>query len=106
MRFATKAPTAVDLTDFTPKIKVRPNVEGTSFTVRCTIGRFDGIEVSFRRQGSTEWENAGRFARSPATISIIPTEAGRPEKISVRIRMSKGNDAVGQYSEVHEIVVG
>ncbi len=100
-----KAPTPIDLTDVSPRCKVWTSVESYSFSVRCTVGRFDGFEISYRRQGSNEWTNAGRFRVSPAIVELVPTEPGKPEQIFVRVRMLKGNDPVGQYSETYDVVI-
>lgn len=105
LQIIPKAEAEFDLNDFVPKIKVKSETEPYTFTVRCARLNFSGFEVSFSRTGTGNWENAGRFHSAPAVISFAPSEPGKPEKIYVRVRMLKGNDAVGLYSEVTEIVV-
>jgi hypothetical protein len=94
-----------DLENIVPKIKTQAGPGNYSFVVRTTRGVFSGFYVEIRRQGSDRWELADSFQRSPGEVVIEPSKPGEPEAISVRIRMRKGNDPVGAYSDIQSVVL-
>ena len=94
-----------DLGETIPKIKTSPAAKGHGFVVRTTRGVFSGFAVQIRRNLSDAWEPSGMFVRSPAEVSVTPRDPRLPEMIDVRIRMLKGNDPVGQYSDIQTVTL-
>ena len=91
--------------NYVPEQKVWVEGANYSFSVRCTVGEFDGFQVSYRRADGQRWETANTFTRSPAQVRVIPSAPGQPEQISVRVRMVKANEPVAQYSSMASITL-
>lgn len=100
-----RTPSRVELTDTVPVIKTSAAVSGYKLVVRVTRGIFDGFRIEIRRHLSNAWEPMGLYARSPAEVAIVPKQSGGPEMIDVRIRMVKGNDPIGQYSDIQTVTL-
>lgn len=91
--------------DYVPKFKASALNNSYSFEVSVTKRQFDAFFVEFQRNLSTEWEKTGLFTHSPAVIAVEPANPGLPELIRVRVRMAKGNDPVGQYSDMQIVTL-
>jgi hypothetical protein len=66
-------------------------------------GGFDGIEIQMKIDKDPAWSNAGRFYRSPININVPAGPNNLPRAVEIRARYLRGNDPVGQYSDVDTI---
>lgn len=73
--------------------------------IKFTRGNSDGIVVFIQRANSNDWESVGTFFASPAVITVSLTAPNQPEMIRVRVRYVKGNDQIGDFSDIAQIVV-
>jgi hypothetical protein len=89
--------------DLVLKLRVKPLGEA-QVEVRFVRGRASGVNLYFRRSGSEETHDLGRFFRSPAIVKI-PLLDGKPERIYLHGRYLIGNEAVGNYSNIVELAV-
>ena len=90
---------------FVPKLKLIPSGDAYSFSARCTVGNFDGFQVSYQRGNSDGWETTTTFTRSPVQIKVVPAVPGQPEQISVRVRMVKANEPVSSFSAASTVIL-
>jgi len=98
-----KTPEALRTEDLSLKLKAAPLTEANA-EVRFVRGRTSGVNLYFRRSGSEEWIDLGRFFQSPVIVKI-PLPDGKPERIYLRGRYLLGNEAAGDYSPSIELVV-
>lgn len=94
-----------DPQSYVPTLKVTPDAGPYTFNVRCPIKSFNGFIVSYRRNPEASWQTTNTYFRSPAAVSIVPTQPGIAEQLSVRVRMVKGNDPVSEYSQSAVVTV-
>ena len=83
-----------------PKLSVEP---GNVVIVEFTRGKSDGIELQMMLDNSGNWENAGKYPKSPVTINVPQSVQALPRAVQIRARFLIGNNAVGQYSEIDTI---
>lgn len=83
-----------------PKLSVEP---GNVLIVEFTKGKADGIELQMMLDNSGNWENAGKYPKSPVTINVPQSVQALPRAVQIRARYLVGNNAVGQYSEIDTI---
>lgn len=98
-------PRTPDLGENIPKFEISTSGDGYAFSVKAAKRGFTGFRVEYRRNSSDVWESSTTFTRSPAKINVIPSTPGDPELLHVRIRMVKGNDPVGKYSDEQTVVI-
>jgi hypothetical protein len=88
------------------KLKLRAKTPGSAqVEVKFIRGTTSGINLFMRRAGSEERIDLGRFFHSPAIVKIPLTEAGKPEQIYLFARPLKGNNAVGDYTPMIDLIV-
>ena len=85
------------------KLKAKPLTEAR-IEVRFVRGRTSGISLYIRRSNSDRLTELGRFFHSPAIVKI-PLADDKPEQIYLCGRYLIGNDAVGNYSPMIELIV-
>jgi hypothetical protein len=71
--------------------------------IRFTRGRMTAVDVWTKVDKSAEWTHAGIFTNSPAVIKV-PDNDGQPRAVQIRARYVLGNDPVGQYSNIVNVV--
>lgn len=76
---------------------------GNIVRLRFTRRTFDGIDVQMQLDKENEWRPAGRFMRSPAIIRVPEGPENLPRFVQIRARYLRGNDAIGQYSDIDTI---
>lgn len=103
MRILLPAKEALRIEDLALELKAKPLTEAQA-EIRFVRGRTSGVNLYFRRAGSEEWFDLGRFFHSPVIVKI-PLADGKPEKIHLRGRYLIGNKAVGSYSSSVELIV-
>jgi hypothetical protein len=91
--------------DHVPKIVVDPAFGGYRFTVKVAKLRMDAFEVQVRRNSSDRFEHAATGISSPFEVALTPLNPGQPEQIYVRVRMLKGNEPVGNFSNMVQVTV-
>jgi hypothetical protein len=85
-----------------PSIKafaLPPNVVEIAFT----RGQTHGISIEIKIDKDEKWTPAGRFFKSPARLNI-PDGTGLPRAVQIRARYLDGNLAIGQNSDIINIV--
>ena len=83
-----------------PTLSVQP---GNVVVVNFVRGGSDGIEIQMRIDQDGVWTNAGRYFRSPIVLPIPAGPNNLPRSVEIRARYLRGNDAVGQYSDIDTI---
>lgn len=91
---------------YVPGFKLASAAEPYTFEVSVTKRSFPAFSVWYRRANSDVWEDGQTWVSSPARITVKPTTDGLPEQLYVRVRMLKGNEQVGNYSQVQIVIVG
>lgn len=83
---------------------IRPSaMPGNIVEVRFTRGDTDGVSIQMQLDKDEEWRDAGRFFKSPAELQI-PDGDGLPRAVRLRARYVIGNHAVGQNSDIVNVV--
>lgn len=83
-----------------PSLRVEP---GNILIVDFTRGKSDGIDIQMMLDNSGNWENAGKYFKSPAIVQIPQSVQALPRAVQIRTRFVIGNDVVGQYSDIDTI---
>ena len=83
-----------------PSVRVEP---GNIVLVDFTRGKSDGIDIQMMLDNSGDWENAGKYFKSPASIIVPQGAQALPRAVQIRARYVVGNNAVGQYSDIDTI---
>jgi hypothetical protein len=91
--------------DHVPKIVVDSAFGGYRFRVKVAKLRMDAFEVQVRRNSNDHFEHAATGIASPLDVALTPLNPGQPEQIYVRVRMLKGNEPVGNFSNMVQITV-
>lgn len=78
-------------------------ITGNVVEVHFVRGTASGIAVQFQLDNSKDWQDGGRYRRSPAKLAIASGPDNLPRAVRVRARYLDGNDPVGQYSDVDTI---
>jgi len=87
-------------------LKLKAKAKGAAQAeVKFVRGKTSGVNLYFRRAGSEERIDLGRFFSSPAIVKIPLIEAGKPEQIYLFGRYLIGNDAVGEFSPMVELLI-
>lgn len=68
-------------------------------------GKSDSWDVLFQRDGETNWTVAKTATGKSVDVAITPLNAGKPERIKVKIQLKKKNENYGQESDIVEITV-
>lgn len=89
--------------DLSLKLKAKALTEATA-EVRFVRGRTSGVNLYFRREGSEELHDLGRFFHSPVIVKI-PLTDGKPERIYLSGRYLIGNETVGNHSPSVELLI-
>lgn len=90
---------AADLNSAKPNPTLRAE-PGNLIVVTFKRGGFDGVELQVKVDNAEKFTNFGRFLRSPAEIRIEPGPQNLPRAVEMRARFLRGNDPVGQYSDI------
>jgi hypothetical protein len=57
------------------------------------------------RQKGGDWQDAGTYEGGSIDITITPLHDGDPEQVEVRVRLKKGNQFYGNYSQTATVTV-
>jgi hypothetical protein len=95
---------ALNAHDLMPKLKASA-LSGARIEVKFVRGRTSGIALYFRRAGTEEWIELGRFFSSPIIAGFPLLDAGKPEQIDLRGRYLIGNDAAGAFSPSTTLII-
>jgi hypothetical protein len=85
-----------------PVLKVTAKL-GNVIEVKFTRGSFDGIELEMKIDNAVDWEDAGRFFKSPA-VKAIPANGGLPRSVQVRGHYLIDDEPVGANSDTVTVV--
>ncbi len=83
-----------------PSVRAEP---GNTILVDFTRGKSDGIDIQMMLDNSGNWENAGKYFKSPASIIVTQGAQALPRAVQIRARYVIGNNAVGQFSDIDTI---
>lgn len=104
LKILPKQQEAIRPEDLLLKFTAKP-IGGAQIEVRFKRGSTNGINLYIRRTGIEEWNDLGRFYKSPAIVNIPLLEAGKPEQIQLGGLYVIGNDSVGDFSDVKLLVI-
>jgi hypothetical protein len=90
--------------DLSLKLKAKSIGEAQA-EVRFTRGRTSGVFLYFRRAGDEKRHELGRFFSSPVVVKIPLLDAAKPEQIYLFGQYLTGNDAVGKFSPLIELLI-
>jgi hypothetical protein len=86
------------------KLKLKPR--GGEVVEVCFVrGRTSGVNLFYRRSGSEEFFDLGRYFYSPAIVKVPLLDAEKPEQIFIGGRYLIGNEPVGKYSSMFPVIV-
>ena len=83
-----------------PSLRAMP---GNMVEADFTRGKTEGIEIQMIIDKAENWENGGRFFKSPAILAIPQSTNNLPRSVQIRARYLIGNSPVGQYSDIDSI---
>ncbi len=98
-----KTQEALRTEDLSLKLKAKALTEATA-EVRFVRGRTSGVNLYFRREGSEELHDLGKFFHSPVNVKI-PLTSDKPERIYLSGKYLIGNETVGNYSPSIELLI-
>ncbi len=87
--------------DLQPVVKMTA-MPGSTMQITFTRGNTAGVLIQTKLDKAETWDDAGRYYSSPAEIVVPKNVAGFPRSVQVRARYveGKGNQLVGQFSDV------
>lgn len=82
-----------------PQLKVSTE-PGNVVLVKFIRGSSHGVWIETLIDNDTEWQRAGTFVKSPATLRIPQNDDRLPRRVQVRARFLEQNDPVGERSGI------
>lgn len=76
---------------------------GNLVNVKFVRGKYDGVLIETQLDNQTTWNDAGRYPKSPAALSIVQNSDKLPRSVQVRARYLDGNDPVGDWSQIETV---
>lgn len=95
---------ALVINELEPKLKAKP-LGQAKIEVRFVRGKTSGVNLYYKYSGGDKSYDLGRFFYSPAIVAFPLLDEKKPEQILLFARYLIGNDAVGNYSPMIELVV-
>ena len=92
-------PTSITPDEIKPAIKVTAAFTDYKFTVHATRMGMSAYRVQIRRMESEVWTDAAFSQTSDCEVTVVPTVAGQPERLQVRVILLDKNQPVGQPSD-------
>lgn len=87
-----------------PKLKAR-SIGQANLEVRFVRGKTSGVNLYYIHSNDDRRHDLGRFIHSPAIVRFPLIEEDKPEQILLFARYLIGNDAVGKFSPMIELIV-
>lgn len=81
-------------------------VSDTTVRVEWKKSGFDALELQFRKQGATMWQQADKSTEKVIEFEPPLTTPGVPEKFEFRAVLLIKNERVGNWSPVYTLTVG
>ena len=83
------------------KPKISADVDpGNVVLVKFVRSGFDGVLIQTQLDNDATWNDAGRYIKSRAAITIPQNTEHLPRSVKVRARFLDGNDPVGDWSDI------
>jgi hypothetical protein len=98
-------PDGIAPNDVKSSIEAFPAQTGYMFSIVVSNrAEADAWAVMIQPKGG-EWTNAGTFTGKSADVTFVPTPAGNPVAVSVRVQLKKKNANYGQLSDIVAITL-
>jgi hypothetical protein len=94
-----------DLDTITPELKVLVNMNN-SVEVSYQHGAMTGLELQYRRAGTTIWQMVDKSTETKIIFTPVLTAPDVPEKFELRGVYLLKNVRVGQWSPIYPVNVG
>lgn len=94
---------ALRVQDLDLQLKIEARAAG-EIVIRFVKGRTNGVNLYVQRGENPDWQNLGRFFKSPVELKLGEKDA-KPEMIKIQGRYLIGNEAVGEMSNQYQVVL-
>ena len=94
-----------DLDTITPELKILVTMNN-SVEVTYTRGAMGGLELQYRRAGTTMWQMVDKSTETKIIFTPVLTTPDVPEKFELRGVYLLKNQRVGQWSPIYTVNVG
>ncbi|HQU85182.1 MAG TPA: hypothetical protein PKY59_18730 [Pyrinomonadaceae bacterium] len=98
-----KAKEALRIEELDLQLKIETRAEGV-LIIRFVKGKTNGVNLYVQRENSADWQDFGRFFKSPVELKLGEKDA-KPETVQIRGRYIIGNKAVGEMSAQYQVVL-
>jgi hypothetical protein len=95
---SSPAPTPESL--LKPTIEVFENLGDFTFKADVTRKGQPAFKIQIQRSGETTWTDVAFATSNPVSVTVTPSEPGKPERIFIRAILLKNNQPVGVPSDI------
>lgn len=100
-----EASDGLNLTEAMPELKLSVSADGV-VAVEWKKTGFDALELQYRKQGATMWQQADKSTEKVIEFEPPLTTPGVPEKFEFRAVLLIKNERVGNWSPTYTLTVG